>query len=155
MIRHIRRIVVVVPVIAVAVTLYAEDKDKTDSVINVELDDLELKIDRKSTFTLKDAPTQIRKLHGRRVRLHGYMYPTFKAVGLTEFLLNGETKKSLTILPLDGKACQFMFSSRFLSVLEHLQIIHTKHWPLKVDSTSTLKCRKARSYSFTKLTTQL
>lgn len=96
--RQIRGIAVVIAFIAFAVTTGDADKKKTDSVINVELDDLELKIDRKSTFALKDVPTEIRRLHGRRVRLHGYMYPSFKEFGLTKFLFNSETRKKSFLL---------------------------------------------------------
>ena len=90
------RTISILAIIAVSSAAIAEEKATSshrEAIIDVELDELALEIDRKAKFTLNNAPENIRQLHDRRIRLRGYMYPTFKQTGVTRFILNGETKQ--------------------------------------------------------------
>jgi hypothetical protein len=66
----------------------AEDRAASDSIVDVEFDDLAVKFDSKTGgFRLEDVPKKIRKLRSRRVRLHGYMPTPFYITGLKSFML--------------------------------------------------------------------
>jgi hypothetical protein len=92
------RSILILAIIAASAAEIAHEKTTSttlprEPIIDVELDELAFKIDRNAKFIFDNAPESIRKLHGRRIRLHGYMFPTFEETGLTDFILNGETKQ--------------------------------------------------------------
>lgn len=64
-------------------------------VVDIELDELAVSFSRKEPFTLEKVPQSIRKLTDRRIRIRGYMFPTFEETGIVEFILNGETKANV------------------------------------------------------------
>ena len=65
-----------------------------DAVIDLEFDSLPLDgIAFDDSFTLDQLPDEIHKLDGRRVRIHGRMYPTLRDKGVTKFLFIAETKE--------------------------------------------------------------
>lgn len=74
----------------------------------IELDDLEIGKPRYSVLSLEDIPLSIRELDGKRIRIRGYMWPTFEDTGVTRFLLNGELKRrpvshtlDLSVIPVE------------------------------------------------------
>lgn len=78
--------------ITLAAFAITAETDRFSSVFRVEIDGLVVNLDRKSAITIGNVPVEIRKLQNRRIRIHGYMYPTPTESGISEFLLNGETK---------------------------------------------------------------
>ena len=60
--------------------------------IPIDITDLSISPLERKSFDLERIPDRLKKLAGKQVVLHGYMYPPFRESGITEFCLNPETK---------------------------------------------------------------
>jgi len=69
----------------------ALDATPTDSqqskVVEATFDDLKFEMEKTDPFDRSLLTPKVEELFGRRIRIRGYMYPTLKKQGLTQFVL--------------------------------------------------------------------
>ncbi len=66
-------------------------QELTPNVIDIEVDQLAISSQRPVPTSPFAIPPEIQWLNDKRIRVRGYMYPTFKGDGITRFGLVGET----------------------------------------------------------------
>ena len=84
--------------------------------IPIEMTDLSTSPFTREDFDLDQIPDRLRQLVGKRVVIHGYMYPTFEEDGLTEFVISPETT---------GKSIHFAAGIEYFRI-EHFITIRMK-----------------------------
>lgn len=80
---------------------------RSEAVVEVPMDSIAVLAKTGSRMQNVRIPSFSWKLNGRRVRLHGTMFPTFDETGLTHFTFITETRRRATVafnseLPLDS-----------------------------------------------------
>jgi hypothetical protein len=79
---------IIVPITPVAM--------KAEECVDLEWDQLAFEIDRNKEFEFSQLPPGVRDLIGKRVRIRGYMLPSFQARNFREFVIAGEIKQEPT-----------------------------------------------------------
>lgn len=75
------------------VSLSKVQEDLQTEPIEISVERLALPIKNRNEFQESLIPKDVNKLAGRRVRLVGQMFPTFKQTGLTEFVFAGDIRR--------------------------------------------------------------
>lgn len=84
--------------------------------IPIEMTDLSISPFTREDFDLAQIPDRLRQLVGKRVVIHGYMYPTFDEDGLTAFVISPETT---------GKCIHFSADIKYFN-MEHFITVRMK-----------------------------